>query len=372
MTYFLALIIGLLPTYLIRFAFFGVPTTLLEIIIITFLFATLFQFKPDDFKKIKSLGKINYAIGLFILAGIVSTIVSPDKIKALGQLKAFIAEPVLLFYACVVIIKTKQQLDIVLRFLLATAGIISLFGLIQYVTYIHLPLRFWGTGTEVERITSFFDYPNALALFLAPLIGFYFTLWLKKYDLRLKKYLLPVCLAIMSLALVLTFSRGALFAVILIVLYLLVQEFGATKVLPVTFVAGIILVLIPSVQQRIKLGISDPSSSAHFDLWQIGIQKIVQNPIFGNGLGGFATLNQGVNYPHNIFLNFWLETGLLGLISFSWIIILAWQKAKASNTLTLASGVFLLIMVLHGLVDVPYFKNDLSVLFWFVISTFYI
>ena len=170
MTYFLALIIGLLPTYLIRFAFFGVPTTLLEIIIITFLFATLFQFKPDDFKKIKSLGKINYAIGLFILAGIVSTIVSPDKIKALGQLKAFIAEPVLLFYACVVIIKTKQQLDIVLRFLLATAGIISLFGLIQYVTYIHLPLRFWGTGTEVERITSFFDYPNALALFLAPLI----------------------------------------------------------------------------------------------------------------------------------------------------------------------------------------------------------
>ena len=78
MIHFLGLVLALLPTYLIRFKLFGVPTTLLELLIAAFLFLTLINFKLTDLVKLKSLGKINLSAGLFILAGIISTIVSPD------------------------------------------------------------------------------------------------------------------------------------------------------------------------------------------------------------------------------------------------------------------------------------------------------
>jgi O-antigen ligase len=370
MAYFLGLILALLPTYLIRFQILGLPTTFLELLIVVFLFAAVVQTKWSDYKKIKSLGKINYAIGLFILAGIASTLISPDKRAALGQLKAFIIEPVLFFYASILVIKTREQLNLILKFLLASATLLSIFGLIQYVTYILLPLRFWGTGTEVERITSFFSYPNALALYLAPLIGFYISLWLKKYELGMKHYVLPVCLTLMSIALVLTFSRGALLAVILIGAVLFIQRFGFKKTLAPMFLLAIILVLVPVVRQRIALGLNDASSTTHFDLWKVASNKILSNPILGTGLAGFQAYD--VQYPHDIFLNFWLEMGLLGLISFGGILIFAFEHKKIPSSLILAAGAYLLIMLLHGLVDVPYFKNDLAVLFWFMISIFYL
>src|SRR6185436_15836198 len=104
-----------------------------------------------------------------------------------------------------------------------------------------------------------------------------------------------------------------------------------------------------------------------------GIQQIGQHPILGLGLGGFARLGLGVNYPHNIFLNFWVELGILGLISFLWIMFLSFQQHKnKANVFTLAAIVYLVIFLIHGLVDAPYFKNDLALLFWFVVSLFYL
>ena len=104
----MGLILALLPTYLVRFTIFGLPTTFLEVILGVFLLAVfvaeVFRLPKNGglkasatFQKIKRLGPANYAIGLFVLSGIISTLISPEPIKALGQLKAFIIEPVLFF-----------------------------------------------------------------------------------------------------------------------------------------------------------------------------------------------------------------------------------------------------------------------------------
>jgi putative inorganic carbon (HCO3(-)) transporter len=387
MTGFLSLILFLLPSYLIRLKIFGFPTTALEVLVVVFLFVTVVRFKIKDLSKIKKLGNINYAIGLFILAGIISTIVSPEMVKALGQLKAFIIEPILLFYAMVLTIETEEQLQIMLRYLFWSAVILSGFGIFQYYSFIHLPLRFWGNGSEVERITSFFDYPNALSLFLAPLIGLFAALWVNKYAIIKNQWVSLAGLGVLTAALLLTFSRGAWVALAVGLFLILLQKYKAKKVIVPSVVLLVLLALIPGVWQRISLGISDPSSLAHFDLMQAGLQQIAQNPIFGNGLAGFATLNLGVEYPHNIILNFWVAMGLLGLVAFCWIVYLCYQKYKKNparhastlagvagrpQLLTLAASIYLLILITHGLVDVPYFKNDLSILFWFVVAMFYV
>ncbi|MCA9389730.1 MAG: hypothetical protein KC585_03955, partial [Candidatus Magasanikbacteria bacterium] len=66
-------------------------------------------------------------------------------------------------------------------------------------------------------------------------------------------------------------------------------------------------------------------------------------------------------YPHNIILNFWVETGLAGLLAFFWIVF-AWLKKKEAMLLPLVA------LLIHGLVDVPYFKNDLAIVFFLVLA----
>ena len=82
-------------------------------------------------------------------------------------------------------------------------------------------------------------------------------------------------------------------------------------------------------------------------------------------------------YPHNIFLNFWSELGIVGALLFCWIIAkFLWQSGKLfllekdNNNRFIALGLLtsMIVLVVHGLVDVPYFKNDLSALFWISIA----
>jgi O-antigen ligase len=107
--------------------------------------------------------------------------------------------------------------------------------------------------------------------------------------------------------------------------------------------------------------------------------------LFGAGLSGFATAIgpywnptniDRYTYPHNIVLNFWTETGLLGVFAFGWILVTgfvyAWRgwRQAASEWRAIHLGVLLALVavVVHGLVDVPYWKNDLSLEFWALLS----
>ena len=94
----------------------------------------------------------------------------------------------------------------------------------------------------------------------------------------------------------------------------------------------------------------------------------------GTGLAGFAQAFESFRpagytekliYPHNIFLNFWTETGLPGLLAVLWIMVLAIKHGlKKPSLFALA----LLPILIHGLVDVPYLKNDLAMLTWIILA----
>jgi O-antigen ligase len=107
---------------------------------------------------------------------------------------------------------------------------------------------------------------------------------------------------------------------------------------------------------------------------------LADHPILGAGIGGFATRvapyrppAQAVQiYPHDLWLTTWSELGLLGLISFAVIFFsLLWRGWRALGRSTGiwrpviwgAAGALVLYLV-HGSFDSPYWKNDLSVEFW--------
>jgi O-antigen ligase len=80
-------------------------------------------------------------------------------------------------------------------------------------------------------------------------------------------------------------------------------------------------------------------------------------------------------YPHNIFLNFWSELGLAGVLLFIWIIVKyllvsfkLLAKDNKNKFIILGFLSAMVVIITHGLVDVPYFKNDLAIMFWVLVA----
>ena len=70
----------------------------------------------------------------------------------------------------------------------------------------------------------------------------------------------------------------------------------------------------------------------------------------------------------NLFLTFWLEAGLLGFIGFwllFWNLRVNLREHKTSFEVLIMS--IMIYFLLHGLVDTPFWKNDLAVIFWLII-----
>ncbi|NQU77131.1 O-antigen ligase family protein, partial [Candidatus Falkowbacteria bacterium] len=126
---------------------------------------------------------------------------------------------------------------------------------------------------------------------------------------------------------------------------------------------------------------------SRIQIWKTSFAIIKDNPILGIGLGNFhsayikylpKTIENPLEYnvikPHNLYLNLWLETGLLGLIAFLWLIVIFYKKTtsiencklKIENSAVIAAAMTAILV--QGLLDTPYFKNDLSLIFWLLIG----
>ena len=109
----LFLIAAALPSYLIRFSVFGFPLTLLEVLIlilfIIWLIKKLLSVRSD--RKWSQLfpKTLMLPILLLLLAAIISIFIAPDKIAALGIMKAYFIEPLLIFVIALDLLKDKKD-----------------------------------------------------------------------------------------------------------------------------------------------------------------------------------------------------------------------------------------------------------------------
>lgn len=72
-------------------------------------------------------------------------------------------------------------------------------------------------------------------------------------------------------------------------------------------------------------------------------------------------------YPHNLLLAVWVELGLAGVLVFLAMLYQFFRRAFTIHQSPITSAAMLVILV-HGLVDVPYFKNDLAMVFWVIVG----
>lgn len=382
MKYLLALICLCLPAYLIRFSVFGLPTTALEILIYLVFIFGLFNLKQAKFTKISFW----WPIGFLLLAAAISVYVSPLKSAALGQFKAFFIDPLLVFWLMVAYLK-KEDLSWLVGGLAGASFIVSGHAIYQKIA---------GVITADGRVIGLFGYsPNYLALFLAPIIGLLIAYGLQqkiKNKILVIGYWLLVFINISALWF--SGSRGGLLALAGgIVFYLTVRYWPIiSKRLWSKIAVGLIIVLaiasaafIFRPNFNITTGRSATSNNVRWQIWTTSIEMVKNQPIFGVGLANFQnafgqlTHDRG-NFPeyitpealtpHNIFLMFYLTTGLLGFTAIIWLLVVFYRTGlsqKDQISLIILTGMS--VLILQGLVDAAYFKNDLSLIFWLLMGS---
>lgn len=379
------LIVALLPSYLIRFSLLGVPFTVLESMILIAFVVFLFRYKLSWLRTIREntfFWPIVFILGIATL----SIFTSPNLREAAGIWKAYFIEPVIFYILVIHLIKSKKQLQNIFIALGLSALYLSLIAIWQFFSGWNVPEAFLNLDGTVDRVVSVFGYPNALGLYLGPIIILFtgFLFWAK--DSRLLQFFKLAVIALAFLVIVLAESEAAIFSILGIwLLWGLLHKKTRYYAIALLVLGLLMFILVPQVSDYLleKVLLQDYSGFVRRLIWQESFIMLSDNWLFGAGLSGYQTKILPYHlptfevflYPHNIILNFWSELGLTGLLLFAWfVIIFFWKNIKkyftSKSIINLTLAMVVLQMTIHGLVDAPYFKNDLSVLFWIIIAIY--
>ncbi|MFA5048136.1 MAG: O-antigen ligase family protein [Patescibacteria group bacterium] len=376
-------IFACLPAYLIRFQINGLPLTLLETMILIFFLALILTRRLDRQKILHN--KLLIPTIIILVLATISVFVSPNKIAALGIWKAYFLEPIIFFFCLISIVKDKKTLINIFYFLGISAIYLSLLAMAQKFFGFNYGISqaFLNHDGTVDRATAVFGYPNALGLYLGPIVILYVLLLWEKAKGHWALIFKIAVIVLSFLAIVLAQSEGAIFSIVAVCLLMALINKKLRLWALLILVAGVILFFAHQGFHdwlMSKLFIHDYSGGIRRLMWQETLNMLKYNWLWGAGLAGYQVtiIPYHVHkffeiylYPHNIILNFWSELGLLGLLSFAYLAVKNFFiniksaiKNQEGKLISFAIMAILLQMIIHGLVDAPYFKNDLSVMFW--------
>lgn len=449
------------PAYFFKVNIFGIPFTLIELMIYSTTLACVIQSLRRYFSNKRGLGavmegfkvffvekesffvrhkRIIYPVWVLVVAGFVSLLVVDKQTLmldgttvfegqqiALGILKGWIIAPILLFSLYLSVLKGNKQILDVLNLYSLSAVFLAIWAIFQVSSESFI--------TPDQRASGPFESANYLALYIAPAL-FYSMVRFKDLATRLYEVekmsflrklflagdtsvrpetsLLLILFMILFLAIFATKSYAAIIAVALTGMIYFGTEYVLWKknkdenvfngrsllVIILTFLALCLAVfaLDPVKWEGVLDFEGRNSSSVRLEVYTISGGLVSENWLMGIGMGQFPLKYQlnaerflghppyelNMLHPHNLFLAFWLNLGLLGLIAFVWIIVEAYNKSKTgfrdfykhkiidSMKLKVVGFCLLLVILLHGLVDTPFFKNDLALIFWLVIAVIFI
>ncbi len=375
---------AVMPLYIWRFSLVDIPTNILEVLIgMAALTGVLSNRVRNGWKQAlqTSSRRIILLIALFLIACVLSITISPHTTTSLGVFKGWIIVPLL--YAGMVYVAAYQDRAIrrdILHIILWSGTAVALLSPSQL--------------GSVDRVRGIYDTPNSLALFLAPLTVM--ALW-KAIQTRKKVVLGQGIIMLVAIMASQTLMGGLTVGASLLIGMAFWHRPSRTEIWII--VCGILigfLLFFPKIEYfLLPYTQSDTVSSAsvRIQLWQISWQLIQEHPLLGIGLGTFEPAYQSKLHqiftsfhagtihkepipefvfrdPHNWILSFWLNTGLLGLISFIGIQILIFKSILKHPTKNISSQMITLgviSMLLFGLTDTIYWKNDLSILYWLII-----
>jgi putative inorganic carbon (HCO3(-)) transporter len=319
-------------------------------------------------------GPLNLPVGIFLLCNLISILISRYPGLSVKGFVCSVFQEAILFFALGECLRNKKRIQIFTFSFMLSIALVTINGLIQFF----LGTDFiYGHSLGQGRVMSSFKHPNDLGAYLviSALFVFGFVLkWLAKPGVRerlsqteqlnmdcfspLMKwgYLLLFLLAVVCLGL--TFSRGAWGGFALAMIFMgILHKRGVWIVLLIVplffflFLPGLAITRnvtfsTDNVAQReqkemmeafassssiestswenIWRKIQDFTAMGRKQWWENTFAMIRQSPFFGAGVNTFSEVAPHYemhSYAHNCYLQMAAEIGVLGLLSFFWIIL---------------------------------------------------
>jgi len=188
-----------------------------------------------------------------------------------------------------------------------------------------------------------------------------------------KRVLLLFAGSVMALTVVFSRSRGGMIALTaeLVFAWVVISRTQrgrrkATLVAAATIMAALVIWL---GSDKMLERFSEPHDQYRLQIYRDSLNMAMHKPIAGYGLGTFSTVypahrsfytNLFVNHAHNDYLEMLVDTGIIGLGLFVWILFAVfrsgWKKISDVNdteggVLTLAALTGVTGIVVHGLMD---------------------
>lgn len=371
----MAFVLAASPTYIVRPHVGPIPTTLLEMVLLPALALGIYAYRD----RLPWRNPLLLPALVLLVAATLDSVFAPDRRAAFGLLKAYFVEAMLAGLLVAAMARSRPRARLLLAGLAVAGSVVAVANIVVAVRAL-LTHSFSLVTPPVVVYTS----ANAVPLYLEPLLAFALPLAVFDEDRR-TRLLSAGFVGLAALAIGLSFSRAGWMT--LIVQLVFVALFGRWRWRLLGAAAAIAVVAFAGsrrVRERILVEF-DPSSPANtitlrVALWRSTLNMLAHRPLFGSGLSGFKASIQPYRdpayhenqiYPHNLFLNFWAETGLLGLLAFLWLTVQVvrlglrglsaggWARIMAIGILGLVLSFFV-----HGLLDAPYFKNDQALAFW--------
>ena len=367
------------PAYVERPHLGTLPTTMLEIPLVIAIAIGLYAFREE----LPWRSPYLWPAALLLVAATIDTVVAPDRRAAAGLWKAYFLEPALAGLVIAAVARSRVRARLLLAGL-AVAG--------SYAAVLNGARVVWAIGHHTFNVVTppvaIYNSANAVPLYLEPLTAFALAIAFFSDDRR-ERIVAVVFSFLAAVAIFFSYSRAGWVTLAALVLFVALFSRWRWQALVGTFaVGGLVFAASDSVRRRVLVEF-DPYSAQNtiglrLSLWKSSLNMLAHKPLLGGGLSGFKAsilpykdpgYHEDLIYPHNVLLNFWSETGLLGLAAFVWLMIQCvrtalrglamgpWPRAMAIGLLGLAVA-----FGLHGLVDLPYFKNDQALAFWALVG----
>lgn len=346
---------------------------------------------------------------LLLYGGIatVATALSPVKAAALsGWMKLTLY--LVLFALCARIMRSPRIRSWLINLYLHIALIVSVYGVRQRFDRVEA-LATWSDPTsplsETTRVYSYLGNPNLLAGYLLPAVVFS-LMAVFAWQRRVPKALALTMFFVNSACLYFTDSRGGWIGIMVALgslVFLLrywwgeyLPRFWRIWLLPIigAIVASLLILGILFVEPlRLRVfsifaGRDDSSNNFRINVWLAVIDMIRDRPIIGIGPGNSAfnkiyPLYQNPKYPalsaYSILLEVGVETGLVGLTCFLWLLVVmfnqAWIQLRRLRQIASRDGFWLigaiatlLGMLAHGAVDTVWYRPEVNTLWWLMVA----
>ncbi len=347
-----------------------------------------------------------------------------DRHESLRAYREEIIEPLLYVLLFLRYLQTRTDLTRAVSAFLLSAVVVSCTGIIQGVFRLSNYVVF--TAVDALRVPGPYGSPNNLGLAIERALPLLLALGciglFRRHSAAEPGQPSPwrdplrwACLAAsipLFWALYWTSSRGAELAVLAVIVLLFIFEAQRLiAIVPVLLLGAVGGFLFRSRLLQLFNEGHQGTVSERFIYWKAALLIIRDHFLLGTGPASFRlfynvrspdyphggddsyalkaldgqpfpySFDPGISHPHNILLDFWISSGLLGLAALLWLLgafstriirlyrlCVGVPYGALFQRLLLGIAGGMLTMLIHGMVDNSYFLPDLAFIFWFFIG----